>query len=380
MSEEQALWFRARRTHLAGPGAADVEGAARALLGAQAQQENPALLALSLRTRGRPPASAVRARLLEAPRRTLVRSWGQRDTLHVYAAEDWPLVVASLPAWPRTGRRGAMPTEADLEVARRAFERAGGPLFRRQLFDLVPPRFLEEVAGHPGAGKRPEVLAASRLIWYLARRGEICFAHKKGNEQAYVHRDFWLPDFERTPSGDQEDASVSLARRYLSAFAPAAPADLAHFFGSTVGAARGWLERLDGELVNVESGSRRELLALAEDVDELSAEPPRGLGDWPVRLLPQWDTHTMTHKDKSWVVPREEELKRVWRPAAVNAPTVVARGRFVATWAHRATTKRVTVTVSPLSGWRASHRRQVEREARQLAAHLDVEGHEVIVE
>ena len=45
-TEEQVLWFRARRTHLAGPGAKDVAAAARAILGAQAQQPNPALHAL----------------------------------------------------------------------------------------------------------------------------------------------------------------------------------------------------------------------------------------------------------------------------------------------------------------------------------------------
>ena len=73
VSEEQVLWFRARRGHLAGPGAPDAATAARAIIGAQSQQLPPSLLALSLRTKGRPTARTIRMELLES--RTLVRTW-----------------------------------------------------------------------------------------------------------------------------------------------------------------------------------------------------------------------------------------------------------------------------------------------------------------
>ena len=48
LTEEQVLWFRARRNHLAGPGAADAVDAVRDVVGAQAQQLYPALHAISL--------------------------------------------------------------------------------------------------------------------------------------------------------------------------------------------------------------------------------------------------------------------------------------------------------------------------------------------
>ena len=59
LDEEQVLWFRARRGHLAAPGATDPADAARALLGAQSQQLAPSLWALAMRTRGRPTAAEV---------------------------------------------------------------------------------------------------------------------------------------------------------------------------------------------------------------------------------------------------------------------------------------------------------------------------------
>ena len=379
IDEEQALFFRARRSHLAGPGAVDLEAAARAILGAQAQQESPALLALSQRTAGRPTAAQVRRRLLDAGSRSLVRTWGQRDTLHVYSVDDWPWVIAALPEWYRSGRRGGMPRDGDVALAREAFEAADDVVYRRELFDLIPRRYLDEVASHPGAGAAPERLAATRLIWILARDGEVCFAHKRGSEQAYAHRRRWIPELAWSEPGSLE-AATALARRYLRAFAPATPADLAHFFGSKVATARTWLERLEPELVDVICGERRGLLALEEDLGALAEAPPRTGSQWPVRLLPQWDMQTMTHKDKSWVVPDLEETPFVWRKAGVNAATVIARGRFVATWTHRVMARRVVVTISPMSGWRTSHLKPVEREASALAAHLERDEVELILD
>ena len=102
--------LRARRGCLTPPGAPDLTAAARAILGAQSQQLPPSLLALSLRTAGRPSAEQVRRRLFGG-QRDLARTWGQRETLHVYdAATDWPLVAAARAQWAPAGRRGVVPS------------------------------------------------------------------------------------------------------------------------------------------------------------------------------------------------------------------------------------------------------------------------------
>ena len=95
IDDTQALYFRARRGHLAGSGADDAPAAARAILGAQAQQQSAALLALSARTAGRPSARSLKTMLLDSPRR-LVRLWGQRDTLHIYDPNaDWATIISA---------------------------------------------------------------------------------------------------------------------------------------------------------------------------------------------------------------------------------------------------------------------------------------------
>ncbi|MCH9650820.1 MAG: winged helix DNA-binding domain-containing protein [Deltaproteobacteria bacterium] len=133
ISEEQALFFRARPGHLGGEGAPDPATAARATLGAQSQQEGPALLALSQRTQGRPTATELKAAYLEAPRR-LVRTWGQRDTVHLYDPEHWPHIVSARASWAPAGRRGAMPPQNLVDAAREILLTANRPITRRDLF------------------------------------------------------------------------------------------------------------------------------------------------------------------------------------------------------------------------------------------------------
>jgi hypothetical protein len=372
-TEDQALFLRASRTYLAGPGAPDAAAAARAILGAQAQQMPPALFALSQRTRGRPTAAALAARVHGAgeEERDLVHTWGQRETLHVYdAASDWALFAAVHPELAPAGRRGAMPTAREVAAARKRLLALGRPATRSDLIDALPARLLREAEAKVGAGKPAERLAAGRLFWVLALAGDACLGPKRGAEQSYAARAHWFPALDwpaRTPA----DAGAELARRYLASHAPATVQDVAHFFGARVGDARRWVDALAGELVDVACGGRRGLLALAADERALRAKAPGVESAWPTRLLPLWDCHLMAHADKSWTVPDAAERPEVWRKAALIPGTVLARGRVVATWSHAVKRKELEVAVAPLSGWRkAQHAQPVEREAAALARHL----------
>ncbi len=233
VTEEQALWFRARRGHLASPGARDVREAAHAVLGAQSQQINPSLHALSLRTAGRPTASALRSRILEEGR-DLVRTWGQRETVHLYDATDWPLVAASRAQRAPAGRFGVMPTQDELHDAQVRLD-ALGIATRSDFIPHLPPRLLATAVAateaQPLITMSPERLAAGRFFWRLSMRGDACVAGKRGAEVEYASRRSWFPDL----AWDEHDAtaaSVALVRRYFAVNAPARVQDVAHHFGA----------------------------------------------------------------------------------------------------------------------------------------------------
>lgn len=380
--EEQVLYFRARRGHLAGPGAANPVAAARAILGAQAQQLPPALLALSLRTKGRPTAAALSGQLFETPRR-LVRTWGQRDTLHLYdPASDWAAVVAARGQWAPGGRGGPMPTAAAMAKALAVMESVPEPVTRSDLHRVPPESFVRALEKRAAAaGMDPRRLAATRLVWRLAQEGYTCLADNIGNERRYATRSAWFPklSWPATPTPSLRAAS-DLARRYLAVYGPATAADVAHFFGARVANTRQWLARIERELTPVCCGDRKGLVVLTDDVALLKKKPPSTVTGWPLRLLPLWESMLMAHADKSWTVPDEAERTIVWRKAAFVAAVVIARGRIVATWSYSKRRGRLAVEVEPMSRWSATkHTAGVRREARAVAAHRGLDGANVTI-
>ena len=373
LSEEQVLFFRARRGHLTGDGASTPAAAATSIIGGQAQQLPPALHALSLRTAGRPTAAAVTSALVHAPR-SLVWTWGQRGTLHVYCARtDWACVVGARDDWGIDGRGGPVPTDAMLAKALGVVRKSDRAVTRGDMVGVAPKRYVDALADRAAmANMDADRLAASRLIWKLAHRGDLCLGENIGSERSYPARAEWHPKLAWNEP-DSASAATTLARRYLQAYGAATPQDVAHFFGARVASARSWLATLESELTPVECGGRKELIALTADVDELRAPPPRGSGDWPVRLLPLWESMLMAHADKSWTVPDEADRKRVWRKAAYVAAVVLARGRVVGIWTQKKRAKHVALAVEPLSAWSAKkHGAAVKREAHALAEHLGV--------
>ena len=91
LTPTQIRWQRFLRGGLVTP-FADAPAAATALVGVQAQMLPAAGVALWNRT---PAFSHNTFESLIMQARTLVKLWGQRGTLHLYASEDWPLLHAA---------------------------------------------------------------------------------------------------------------------------------------------------------------------------------------------------------------------------------------------------------------------------------------------
>lgn len=367
LDEEQVLHFRARRGHLIGPGAASAAEAARAVVGIQAQVEPAAFWSVSMRTAGRPSADALAREVLET--RSLIRTWAQRDTLHLYAADDWPLITAADPLWPMSGRRGAIPPEETLEKTRERMAR--GVLTRGDVIDLPTPQMLAEMAERVGEEQAPRY-AAGRLFWHLAHRGEVCFAGSVGAENGYVLRRHWLPELD-FPEHDAVVAACELTRRYLAVNGPATAHDVGHYFGANVSKAKEWLALLRPELIEVHCGGRKGLWALAADAEALQND---GAAPRP-RLLAGYDTLLMSHADKTWTVPDPAENKLVWKASAVVAAVVLAGGRVAGSWSQKKSKKTLKVEIQPLRGWRAEYLEGLEQDARDLANHLGLPAAEL---
>ena len=327
-SEEQIRWFRLRRSGLVEPWPTPETAAAR-LAGVQAQILSASTLALWNRTAtGAATEAEVAARLFDT--RTLIRLWGQRRTLHLYASEDWPMLYAAF-------RERRTWWERDAE---------SDPTFDVVAFHTGVAR-VAELLRERGTLSRKELRAAGIPLpaelyspWggvfaELVRIGAACHARWNGGEARYACREHWLPGLAWSPPATEE-ANVGLARRYFACYGPATETDFAYWRGAYVRECRPWFAALADELVPVTCETPESagptLYIRREDLPALCETPPPA-GDWPVKLLGRFDPLLLAHRDKDWVVPATA-YKRVWRPAGHIEAVVLVHGRAVATWRY----------------------------------------------
>ena len=121
-------------------------------------------------------------------------------------------------------------------------------------------------------------------------------------------------------AGAERDAALAeLARRYLAAHGPAAPADLAAWSGLPLRDARAGLKAIASELAERN-----------DDLVDLAAREPAP-DAIPARLLGAFDPYLLGWKDRAFAVPARH-AKRVHPGGGMLRATATVDGRAVGTW------------------------------------------------
>jgi Winged helix DNA-binding domain len=241
--------------------------------------------------------------------RTVVQGTLMRATIHVVSRRDWwPFALAIRAAqrewWLRVQR--PRPQERDLERAAREI--------RALLAD--GPRRQEELADLSGAGWT--IVGP----WLDLVRVPPSGTWEKRRASLYETAETWVgPE-----TGSVADALDHLVRRYLDAFGPAAPADIARWSGIPVRALAPALGRL------------RLRRFRAEDSAELLDLPRAPLPDpetpAPARFLPTWDATLLVHARRSGVLPEQYRslVFSTKRPNSVG--TFLVDGSVAGAWRY----------------------------------------------
>lgn len=334
----------------------DAVAAATHLAGVQAQMLPAAGLALWNRV---PEFTAAQLDHLLYHERSLVRLWGQRGTLHLYAATDWPLIYAAqadrATYWEQEAlREGWDPAAYEAFIARVARWLAEHETMgRNDLRRLAPEIDDRHLSGWGG------------IFAILTRRGLACHAAPNGGEARMAHRLRWRPDLAWDPP-PSEEANAELIRRYLAAFGPATLADLTAWRGRTQVEMKRWLALLGDEVVKV-TVAGKPAWWLQSQLARLNSLPEPG--DLPPRLLGRFDPLLLATRDRSWLVDAVG-YKQVWRPAGHVEATIVVAGRIAGTWRYDWRGSALVVTLRPFGALPAATRTQLERLAAGVAAHF----------
>ena len=353
VSPAQVSWFRLRRSGLVEP-FATAEAAARGLVGIQAQLFPAAALSLWNRTTHL-TFDAVRSGVFDE--RSLIKLWGQRQTLHLFQRDDWPVIYAAF-------------KERETWWERKYAQKGGNPAAFDQTVRAVADQMRDgRMLGHADVAELElaldEWLYASwgGLFMSLVRRGLVCHGPPDGGAARFVHREAWVPDLSWQPP-TTEAANLALTRRYLAAYGPATVQDVGYWLGASVKNARRWVQTLADEIAEVEvAGTVR--MALLEDLPALTETPPARRA-WPIRLLYRFDPLLLALKDKTWVVPAEH-YKRIWRPAGHVEGVLWIRDQAKGTWRYDRTAKGLKITLSPFGPLSKTVRKALEKQALGIA-------------
>jgi hypothetical protein len=296
--------------------------------GVQAQDLLAGELSAGVRAPGLTLAQVEAARLRP---RSILRIWSLRGTLHLMTARDacWLNPLLGPRSNAADGRRMAQLGWDEERVARATrlvlehVETQGG-ITRPELARL----FAEQHLPHEGQ-------APIHLLSQLVNGGYLCQGPDRGKQALYVPFEQWAGPLQPLPD---DEALAELARRYLTAYAPSGPRDLAAWSGLKVSEARHAWELLSAELAPVET-DEESLWLLKTQMDEPTTvagigEPGYSGGEpgYPVlRLLPRFDTYLLGYRNRRRILAPELEY-RLNSGGGILAATLLVDGHLAGVW------------------------------------------------
>jgi hypothetical protein len=310
-----------------------------AVAGIQAQYAPSMYVGLWSRLEGFRREDLTRA--LEA--RTVVQASLMRLTIHLVSRGDyWPAALGTRQArrslWLRY-QPGGRPDEEDMEEAARiaAPRLAEGPLQRKELQELV------------GSSRTAQGLSG----WIEIVRAPPSGTWERRRADLYAAADTWLGP----PPGDltAEQGIELLVRRYLRAFGPATPADVASWAG------------LPAKVLAPVLGAMKLRRFRTEDGHALVDVPRAPLPDpgtpAPPRFLPTWDATLLVHCRRAGILAEEDRARIFNTKNPHSESTFLVDGAVRGTWRHAGG----RIEIEPFGRLDAATRRALEDEAGRLA-------------
>ena len=338
----------------------------RDVCGLQAQLLSAAELAISARVAGATHESVREALWVK---KSLVRAWTVRGTIHIVPAEDLPLWVAALGQrrhWESTewlARQGLTAKKA-LAAFDAVVDAVGDtPTTRAEIVEAVVRRL--------GATIRPKIASMwGELLEPLMYMGTLCFGPNAGANVTFVRTDRWLGTWRPV---DADHAWRELVRRFLAAYGPTPLEGIVRWFRLEPPRALAIVRSLEKEAMRLEiEGREAWMLASARSA-------PRRVAS--VRLLAQYDCYVIGSHPRETVIDerarsRIRAYKRGRWEGAVGVPVLVVDGVVSGVWERRDRGGRIEIAVEPAVKLTPAHRRAVLAEGARVGRFF---GREAVV-
>jgi len=316
---DRALAWRLVRQLIDSPGIDPVQVTSKTG-GVQAQVASSAEEAVAIRSNRLPDIEHL---LWE--KRSLVKTWAMRGTLHLLPASEIGVWIAALrqrpwkitPAWEKY--HGV--TKSQLEALTEAIPSvlSGEPMTREELTAAVVAKTRDRGLG--------EALASgwSQVLKPAANQGLLAQGPPRGRNVTFVDPGAWLQSAIAEPSA--EDAMQIVVERFLDANGPATIADFARWFGVDPKTGRELMTAVLENLELVEIDGYQGWLTKGGAKAAAKTDPAQS-----AHLLPGFDPYTLaplSHREH--IIPKGK-VDEVSKAAGWIAPVILENGRIVGTW------------------------------------------------
>jgi hypothetical protein len=269
--------------------------------------------------------------------RSLVRMLGMRRTVFVVPAELVPVIQAACTDQIAEGmqrrlvrqlRENGVANDAESwlkdvgEATMRALAARGTATGAELARD--EPRLREQLVYPAEKSYGGPVNVTNRVLTLLSAQGRIVRGRPRGG---WTSGQFTWSAADEQARPPVAAARAELARRWLTAFGPALPADLQWWTGWTAGQVKQALSQLDVTEVDLHGAPG---VMLAADEPGLAAQPEPG--PWAA-LLPALDPTAMGWRERAWYVG--DHAAALFDRSGNIGPTVWWDGRIVGGWAQR---------------------------------------------
>lgn len=312
-------------------------------------------------------------------RRSLVKTWCMRGTLHVIRSKDLPIYHNALERmwFEHHGRYMRPPDWPSKEERQRLFyprilkALAEKSLRRKELnakvlstFAEAPKSYQRLFSGWGGILKETGFL------------GLTVHAKPCGNEACFTRLNRWLPNIDLDRISEDE-ARAALLLMYLRGYGPASAQDFTYWSGLMAGETRRACEANESRLraVRVE-GSDKKLWMLKEDFKALA-----GL-DLQERvspcLLPKFDPFLLGHKDRSRFV-NDAFLKHVYRKAGDIVAVLLVNGRIAGSWTSKKTKRKLAAHINTFEKLEIETQIELKRVVKSFGEFMGLEEGELVL-
>lgn len=312
-------------------------------------------------------------------RRSLVKMYGIRGTVHIFPADEFALWAAALSTLPRgdDDRRLAYLGLTRAQLAAIVDAIVGAVEERRRTREEIGAA----VARRVGAWTVERTVSAFGGRWSVwqaglgaaATDGRICFGPNEGARVTFESARRWLGPQRAV---DPEDALREVFRRYLRAYGPATHAHFAQWFRLPTSRARDIAESLGDEIEQVEVDGAR-LLQLRGD---RAARPKR-----VTLLIPRFDPYVVGSHPREALVPAAS-VERFRRSGIVPArarsgreflvgptPTLLVDGAITGIWEQRRARGTLEIRVQAFTRLRSDDRDAIAESAARIGAVLETD-------